>query len=69
MPTSAKPNKAEEFFVEDKDGKRQDAPLHDPILKDGDAAKATAVGMSVAVRLGLSPERAARLMLKKQKQK
>jgi len=50
---SASQRKAEEFFYE-KDGKRQDADLHEPILS-GDHSKAEAIGKKVARRLGLTP--------------
>ena len=60
MPTSEK-SKAEEFFYE-KDGKRADAELHEPILADGDHARATAVSRKVAKRLGLTDEQIDRLM-------
>jgi hypothetical protein len=63
MPTSGK-KQAKEFFYSE-NGERADANLHEPILADGDSETATEIGRKVAVRLGLSPERAARLMGKK----
>jgi cyanate lyase len=63
MPTSGK-SKAEEFFYEDADGNRADAELHQPILDDGDHAKAQAVSRKVAKRLGLSDEQINKLMRK-----
>jgi hypothetical protein len=66
MPTSAerkrkKPSAALEFFYK-KDGKKQDAALHEPILAEGDAAAAEKVGRAVMRRLGIKPERIEALM-------
>ena len=44
-----------EFFYKDKDGKKQDAALHEPILA-GDHHAATEVGKEVARRLGISED-------------
>jgi len=49
---SASQSKAEEFFYE-RDGRREDAALHEPILS-GDHGKAEAIGKKVARRLGLT---------------
>ena len=45
-----------EFFYKDKDGKKQDAALHDAILNDGDHHAATNIGKDVARRLGISED-------------
>jgi hypothetical protein len=45
-----------EFFYKDKDGKKQDAALHDAILNDGDHEAATNIGKDVARRLGISED-------------
>ena len=45
-----------EFFYKDKDGKKQDAALHDAILNDGDHQAATNIGKDVARRLGISED-------------
>jgi hypothetical protein len=45
-----------EFFYKDKDGKKQDAALHDAILNDGDHHAATEVGKEIARRLGISED-------------
>lgn len=45
--------KAEEFFYLDKDHKKQDAKLHEPILAAGDHAAALAVSDAVRKRLGI----------------
>jgi hypothetical protein len=42
-----------EFFYKDKDGKKQDAALHDAILNDGDHHAATEVGRETARKLGI----------------
>ena len=44
-----------EFFYKDKDGKKQDAALHEPILA-GDHHAATNIGKDVARRLGVSED-------------
>ena len=46
--------KSNEFFYLDKDGKKQDAALHDEILSQGDHAAATEIGKEAARRAGLS---------------
>ncbi|SRR6266487_4344217 len=56
---SAPQDKAGEFFYM-RDGKRQDADLHEPILA-GDHTEAEAIGKKVARRLGLSPDAIKRL--------
>lgn len=53
MPTSEKPKKQPEFFYTRK-GKREDADLHNPIVDDGDHAKAESVSRKAAKRAGLS---------------
>jgi hypothetical protein len=63
MPTSEK-KRGEEFFV-DKNGKKEDAALHEAILADGDEKTATDIGRDVALRLGLSPKAVDRLIPKK----
>jgi len=60
---SAYQGKDEEFFYE-KDGKRQDAALHEPILS-GDHGKAEAIGKKVARRLGLTSAAIERLYPRK----
>ena len=50
-----------EFFYKDKDGKKQDAALHEPILAAGDHAKAQQIGIEVARRAGLTEEQIAKL--------
>jgi hypothetical protein len=44
-----------------KDGKKQDAALHEPILAAGDHAKAQQIGIEVARRAGLTEEQIAKL--------
>jgi hypothetical protein len=56
MPTSAKPKRrrpAQEMFYLGDDHSRQDAELHDAILKDGDHDAAQAVSDKVRKRLGI----------------
>jgi hypothetical protein len=60
---SAYQGKAGEFFYE-KDGKRQDAALHEPLLS-GDHSKAEAIGKKVARRLGITPAAIKRLYPRK----
>ena len=43
-----------EFFYKDKDGKKQDAALHDAILNDGDHHAALQEGKEAARRAGSS---------------
>jgi hypothetical protein len=50
-----------EFFYKDKDGKKQDAALHDAILNDGDHHAATEVGKEIARSLGISEDMILRL--------
>jgi hypothetical protein len=50
-----------EFFYKDKDGKKQDASLHEPILAAGDHAKARQSGIEAARRAGLTEEQIAKL--------
>jgi hypothetical protein len=42
-----------EFFYKDKDGKKQDASLHEPILAAGDEEAVRKIGMEVARRAGV----------------
>jgi hypothetical protein len=42
-----------EFFYKDKDGKKQDASLHEPILAAGDEEAARKIGIEVARRAGV----------------
>jgi hypothetical protein len=51
----------DELFYRDKDGKKQDASLHEPILAAGDHAKARQVGIEAARRAGLTEEQIAKL--------
>ena len=51
----------DELFYKDKDGKKQDAALHQPILAAGDHAKVREVGIDAARRAGLTEEQIARL--------
>ena len=52
----------DEFFYRDKDGKKQDAALHEPILAAGDHAKAQQVAIEAARRAGLRKKRSANCM-------
>jgi hypothetical protein len=45
-----------EFFYKDKDGKKHDASLHEPILAAGDEEAARKIGMEVARRAGVSED-------------
>ena len=45
-----------EFFYKDKDGKKQDAALHDAILNDGDHHAATNFGKEAARKAGISED-------------
>ena len=45
-----------EFFYRDKDGKKQDASLHEPILAAGDEEAVRKIGMEVARRAGVSED-------------
>jgi hypothetical protein len=45
-----------EFFYQDKNGKKQDASLHEPILAAGDEEAARKIGMDVARRAGISED-------------
>lgn len=56
--------KSKEFFYKDKDGKPQDADLHEPILAS-DHAAADAIGRDAAKRAGLTDEEIARLYAEK----
>ena len=51
----------DELFYKDKDGKKKDAALHEPILEGGDHAKAQQVGIEAARRAGLTEEQIAKL--------
>ena len=51
----------DELFYKDKDGKKQDASLHEPILAAGDHAKAQQVGIEATRRAGLTEEEIAKL--------
>lgn len=60
MPTSGRKklrrsnlghSRASEMFYLDQDGNRQDADLHNPILRDGDDAAALAVSEAVKKRI------------------
>ena len=42
-----------EFFYKDKDGKKQDASLHEPILAAGDEEAVRKIGMEAARRAGV----------------
>jgi hypothetical protein len=65
MATSPKAkSEAQEFFYLDKDGKRADADLHNPILADGDDKAAKAVSDKVTARI-LAKAAAAREAKKK----
>lgn len=64
MPTSGKSElkstasksrePAKEFFYPGKNGRREDANLHNPILENGDVERANKVGRAVALRAGLT---------------
>jgi hypothetical protein len=69
MPTSEKekpkpPDKAHELFYREH-GLRADEALHDPIIEDGDHARAEAVSRKVSKRLGLSDQQVDRLLGRK----
>jgi hypothetical protein len=51
----------DELFYKDKNGKKQDAALHEPILAGGDHAKAQQVGIEAARRAVLTEEQIAKL--------
>ena len=42
-----------EFFYKDKDGKKQDASLHEPILAAGNEEAVRKIGMEAARRAGV----------------
>jgi hypothetical protein len=54
-----------EFFYLDKDGKKQDATLHEEILARGDEATAREIGKEVARRAGLTEAEIATLYAEK----
>lgn len=51
----------EELFYRDKDGKKQDGSLHEPILAAGDHAEAQQFGIEAARRAGLTEEEIVKL--------
>ena len=51
----------DELFYNDKDGKKQDASLHEPMLAAGDHAKARQSGIEAARRAGLTEDQIAKL--------
>jgi hypothetical protein len=54
--TGSAPLSGNEFFYKDKDGKKQDAALHEPILAAGDEEAARKIGMEAARRAGVSED-------------
>ena len=55
-------NKSDEFFVEQLDGSRTDAELHEPILAGGDLEKAFAASRRIMREIGLSEAEIDRLL-------
>jgi hypothetical protein len=51
----------DELFYRDKDGKKQDASLHAPILAAGDDDKVRQIGIEAARRAGLTEEEIGKL--------
>ena len=57
--------KSNELFYVDKDGKKQDAALHEGILSGGDEAAAREIGKEAARRAGLTEEQIVKLYSEK----